>query len=161
MADATTRPAEDARMRPTEIRTAGLALEDRVPFGIAELHLCRNVLGFGAFELMDGSVVKLGHSVILYCELPGLRYQTLDGDFVSRLSSRVELATANDGVKVWDLSLGEAEDRCRSRRRDNYVNYRLTIPTSVAPGEYRLRLIQTDLVASQTTLAETPVTIVK
>ena len=42
--------------------------------------------------------------------------------------------TARDGVKVWDQSLGEAEDRCRSRRRDYYVNYRITIPTAVAPA---------------------------
>ena len=62
-------------------------------------------------------------------------------------------------MKVWDQSLGEAEDRCRSRRRDYYVNYRITIPTTVAPGDYRIRLTQTDLVAGQTASAELPVTI--
>ncbi len=159
MADATTTPAVDATTRSAEIRSAVLALEDRVPLGITELRLCRKVLGFGAFELLDGPAIKAGQPVIIYCELSGLRYQTVDQSFVSRLSSRVELVTARDGVKVWDQSLGEAEDRCRSRRRDYYVNYRITIPTTVAPGDYRIRLTQTDLVAGQTASAELPVTI--
>ena len=41
------------------------------------------------------------------------------------------------------------------------MNYRITIPTTVAPGDYRIRLTQTDLVAKQTASAELPVTIPK
>ena len=48
MADATTTPAVDATTRSAEIRSAVLALEDRVPLGITELRLCRKVLGFGS-----------------------------------------------------------------------------------------------------------------
>ena len=73
MADATTIPTLDATTRSAEIRSAVLALEDRVPLGITELRLCRKVLGFGAFEQLDGSMVKPGQPVILYCELSGLR----------------------------------------------------------------------------------------
>ena len=50
MADATTTPAVDATTRSAEIRSAVLALEDRVPLSVTELRLCRKVLGFGAFE---------------------------------------------------------------------------------------------------------------
>ena len=85
----------------------------------------------------------------------------MDQSFVSRLSSRVELVSAKDGAKAWEQSLGEAEDRCQSRRRDFYVNYRISIPATVAPGDYRLRLTQTDLLAHQTASAEVPVTIAK
>jgi len=159
MADATSSPAVDAPTRTAEIRSAVLALEDRVPLGITELRLCRNVLGFGAFEQLDSPALKPGQPVILYCELSGLRYQTVDQTFVSRLSSRVELVSAQDGAKVWEQSLGEAEDRCRSRRRDYYVNYRIALPATVAPGDYRIRLTQTDLVARQSASAELPVTI--
>ena len=161
MADATTTPALDATTRSAEIRSAVFALEDRVPLCITDLRLCRNVLGFGVFEPLEGPILKPGQPVILYCELSGLRYQTVDTDqsFVSRLSSRVELVSAKDGTKVWDQALGDAEDHCRSRRRDCYVNYRITIPATVPPGDYRIRLTQTDLVAHQTASSELPLTI--
>ena len=55
---------------------------------------------------------------------------------------------------VWSLPLGSADDLCRRRRRDFYVNYKVNVPTSVPPGPYRLRITQTDLVGQQTTDTE-------
>ena len=55
MAEATEVPTADASTRSAEIRSAALALEERVPLGINELHLCRKVLGFGSFESIDGA----------------------------------------------------------------------------------------------------------
>jgi hypothetical protein len=159
IADALKTQLQDSGTRSAQIRSAVLALEDRVPLGIADLRLCRNVLGFGAFEPLESSALKPGQAVIIYCELTGLRYEEREGSFVSRLRSRVELVAARDGKHVWGQSLGEAEDRCRNRRRDNYVNYRINLPASISPGEYHLRLIQTDLVADRTTSSELPVAI--
>ena len=59
MADATTTPSADAAARSAEIRSAVLALEERVPFGIADLRLCREVLGFGAFEPLERPILVL------------------------------------------------------------------------------------------------------
>jgi hypothetical protein len=161
IADAMKTQVQDSTARSAQIRSAVLALEDRVPLGIADLRLCRNVLGFGAFEPLDSSSLKAGQEVIVYCELTGLRYEEREGSFISRLRSRVELLAPRDGAHVWDQSLGEAEDQCRSRRRDNYVNYRINLPPSLSPGEYRLRLIQTDLVANRTTASELPLTVTR
>ena len=69
----------------------------------------------------------------------------------SRLASRVEIVAPGGGEPVWTQSLGTADDLCRHRRRDFYVNYRMTLPDGLAPGSYELRLIQDDLVAGQTT----------
>jgi hypothetical protein len=69
------------------------------------------------------------------------------------------MAAANDGKVQWEQSLGETEDQCRSRRRDNYVNYRVTLPSTLPAGDYRLRLIQTDLVGKRTASSELSLTI--
>ena len=127
--------------------------------GHHEHAVCRNVLGFGSFEPIEPSTLKAGQPVIVYCELLGLHYKNSGQSFVTRLSSRVELVDARSNSRVWEQPLGEAEDECRSRRRDNYANLRLNLPTSVKPGDYRLKLTQTDLVANQTASAELPVSI--
>ena len=153
--------AKDESTRAADIRSEVLALEDRVPLGVSDLRLCSKVSGFGSFELLPAAALKAGQPVLIYCELTGLRYQARDTIFVSRLSSRVELISARDGARVWEQSLGEAEDQCRSRRRDNYVNYRITLPKTLLAGDYRLRLTQTDLVANRSASAELPLTVTR
>ena len=46
---------------------------------------------------------------------------------------------------------------CGSRRHDFYVNYRVDLPGYLAPGSYRLRLTQTDLVAESNDIGRTAV----
>jgi hypothetical protein len=161
IAGAVKAPTKDDPTRPAEIRSAALALEDRVPLGATELRLCRKVYGFGSFEPLPASALKGGEPILIYCELTGLRYQARETGYVSRLSSRVELVSARDGTKVWELSLGEAEDQCRSRRRDNYVNYRIILPPTLPAGDYRLRLTQTDLVANHSASSELSLTVTR
>jgi hypothetical protein len=138
-------PAPSAR-----IRAAVETLEDRAPLEITELQLCRKVKRFGDYEALEASACRAGHAVILYCEMLGVRYAPEGGLQRSRLASRVEIV-GSGGEPVWTQSLGTADDLCRHRRRDFYVNYRMTLPDSLAPGAYELRLIQDDLVAHQTT----------
>ena len=131
-----------------------------VPLGIGELRLCRRVLGFGSFEPLADECVKAGQRILLYCELTGIQYEERGDDFVSRISSRVEIKRASGGPMLWQRELGDAQDVCRRRRRDYYVNYRLELPKTLGPGSYRLRLLQTDLVAGATTSTDIPLEII-
>jgi hypothetical protein len=134
---------------PARIRTAVAALEDQMPFEITELQLCRKVKGFGDYEPIEAAACRPGHGMIVYCEMTGVRYAPDAGCFRSRLASRAEIRGAGGGELVWTGVLGTADDVCHRRRRDFYVNYRVTIPESLAPGSYELRLIQDDLIGSQ------------
>ena len=160
IADAVKSSAKDDSTRSADIRSAVLALEDRAPLAVSNLRLCQKVSGFGSFEPLPDAPLKAGQSMILYWEVTGLRYQARDAGYVSRLASRLELVAARDGSKVWEQPLGEAEDQCRSRRRDNFVNYRITLPPTLPPGDYRLRLIQTDLVARRSASTELPLAVI-
>jgi hypothetical protein len=131
------------------------------PLGISELRLCRKVFGFGSFEPLVDDRVKVGQHLLVYCELTGLQYEVRDGDFASRISSRVEVKPAAGGPVLWKRELGDAEDVCRRRRRDYYVNYRVELPKSLGPGSYRLRLLQTDLIAGCSTSADIPLEITR
>ena len=72
----------------------------------------------------------------------------------------VERAVEGDRV-LWSQSLGTAEDVCRRRRRDYYVNYRLTLPdaATLPPGTYRLQIQQRDAYAGAEATGEITLTI--
>ena len=135
-------------------------LEKLTPLGVSELHLCRKVHGFGSFEPLNATALKSGQRLLLYCEVTGLEYQPKEHGFLSRLSSRIEIKAADSGLLQWEQELGSAEELFGRRRRDNYVNYVIELPKSLPPGNYRLKLIQTDLVANRSTSAEIPLQIV-
>jgi hypothetical protein len=141
--------ASDETQAAERFREAIDALETLGPLQVADLRLCRKVQGYGSFEPIDPTSVRPGKPVILYCEMTGLRYAPADGGVRSRLTSRVEIVAKAGGASVWSHELGTAEDVCRRRRRDYYVNYRLALPANLSPGNYELRLTQTDLLAEQ------------
>jgi hypothetical protein len=143
-----------------EVPAAILPLEELTPFGVSELHLCRKVHGFGSFETLNQTALKSGQRLLLYCEVTGLEYEPKDNGFLSRLSSRIEIKAADSGLLQWEQDLGSAEDLFGRRRRDYYVNYLIELPKSLLPGNYRLKLSQTDLVANRSTSAEISLQIV-
>jgi hypothetical protein len=150
----------DRTPKTAEVPSAIPPLEQVTPFGVSELHLCRKVHGFGSFEPLNETALKSGQRLLLYCEVTGLEYQPKDHGFLSRLSSRIEIKAADSGRLQWEQELGSAEDLFGRRRRDYYVNYLIELPKSLPPGNYRLKLMQTDLVANRSTSAEIPLKII-
>ncbi|MBV8610616.1 MAG: hypothetical protein JO034_24570 [Singulisphaera sp.] len=142
-------PSED-RTRAAEIRQAVEALEEQAPLEIADLHLCRAVHGFGDFDALDAATCRSGQSLIVYCELSGVRYERNGETFRSRLSSRVEIVPTKGGKSVWEHSVS-ASEVSRRRRRDYYVACPITLPTQLAPGSYELHLTQKDEVSGRAT----------
>jgi hypothetical protein len=130
------------------------------PLSIGKLCLCRKILGFGSFEPRGESRVKAGQQILLYCEMTGMQYEPKDASFVSRLSSNIEIGSIEKDTFQWARQFGPEDDVCASRRHDFFVNYKFSVPTTLPPGSYRLRLTQTDLVANRSTSAEIPILIV-
>jgi hypothetical protein len=152
--------AADRTKPAAEVPSAIPPLEELTPFGVSELHLCRKVHGFGSFEPLNGTALKSGQRLLLYCEVTGLEYEPKDHGFLSRLASRIEIRSADNGLIQWEQDLGSAEDLFGRRRRDYYVNYRIELPKSLPAGNYRLKLTQTDLVANRLAFGEIPLQIV-
>jgi hypothetical protein len=156
-------PAEESPARADEglapATAAAPATKRPAPLEITELRLCRKVINFGVFEPMDLTAVKAGQRLLVYCELTGLDYEPRGQLFISRLASHIELRNGSDESIVWEQSPEVGEDTCRRPRRDYYVNYRIELPSTLEPGPYRLRLIQTDLIADRTTSKDVPIAI--
>jgi hypothetical protein len=163
LAQASARAEGPAGAADPALREAITALEANLPLTVGTLALCRKVQGFGQYEPLAEPSCRAGQTVVVYCELDGLRYEPeADGARLrSRLESTVELRAAEGDRVVWSQALGTAEDVCRRRRRDYYVNYRLTLPDAAAlpPGAYRLRVHQRDAMGGNEATAEIPLTI--
>ena len=134
---------------------------ERPHLEIASFRLISRVKDFGSFEPVNPDTLKPGQRVRVYCEMAGLEYQSRGDAFVSRLAAYFELRSGADGPVVWEQAPGIAEDKCHRPRRDYYVSYVVEFPTTLEPGPYRLRLIQTDLVGNRATSSELPLTIVR
>jgi hypothetical protein len=143
--------AEHPTSASPDLRAAAQAIEAEAPLAILDLQFCRKVSGFGNFDSLTGHTLRPGQTFILYCEMGGLQYDPKGAGFHSKLESRAEIVSDRGGATVWKQSLGTAEDTCRHRRRDYYVNYRLTLPGSLPKGSYQFRLIQKDLLAGRET----------
>jgi hypothetical protein len=132
----------------------------RSELAIVALCFCRRVDGFGSYDPAERDSLEPGRSVGLYWEVEGLKTER-DGDwFKTRLSC--SLAIVPEGVEepAWRRTLDPAEDACRRPRRDFFVNTRLTIPDSLKPGRYELRLTLEDRVAKQSVSQTLPFAVV-
>ncbi len=130
------------------------------PLTIEAAKLCRKIQGFGSYEPLKSSTLRPGRSALVYCELGGLEYRA-DGDgFTASVATRVELIRPADDQKVWEVADG-AVDHSPTKRRDVYVGTLVTLPETIAPGEYTLRLYQADSTSGRTASTEIPVTIAR
>ncbi len=132
------------------------ALESYAPLQITALSFCRKIDGFGHYDPIEAPAVRAGQPLLVYCEMAGLHYEVRQDDYRSRIASQVEILSTNGGNVVWSEMLGTAEDVCRRRRRDYFVNYRIVVPAKLAPGSYSLRLSQTDQVSNRSVSALLP-----
>ena len=130
------------------------------PLSVSKVCLCRKIIGFGSYEPLTESRVKPGQQILLYCEMTGMQFELKDESFVSRLSSKIEIGSVENGVVQWAHDFRPAVDVCASRRRDFFVNYKFSVPPELPPGSYRLRLTQSDLIANRSAVSEIPLMIV-
>ncbi len=150
-------PTEDQE-RANELREAVAAIEEQAPLEVTDIRLCRKVNGFGSFDAIDPSECQPGQPLIVYCEVSGVRYAETGENFKSRLTSHIELLSSKGGEPLLKQTI-PVEDFCRRRRRDYFVNYRITLPEGLEAGKYEMRLTQEDELAGRTATSKISLTI--
>lgn len=156
---ATSTTAEPIAEPPGDLVVTPVPATSAPKFAISEMRICKRVFGFGRTEPPASSACKAGQVVLLYCELDGVRDEETADGFRSRLAATVAIVPASGGQPVWSEDLGIAEDHCDRRRRDFFVNFRITLPANLPPGEYQIRLTQKDLLAGTDASRSLPLTV--
>lgn len=144
--------SEGSRNRDEAVESAA----KDVRFRLRTAQFCEKIGGFGVYVPSSSTVFKPGQDVLVYCEPEGIAYQTDSDGFRSRIASRVEILSEGSKDSVWSEDMGYVEDICRSKRRDYYVNFRVSLPESLAAGRYRLKVSQVDLIGETDASTEIP-----
>lgn len=104
---------------------------------------CREVYGYGAYEPTTDGRYAPGDQVILYVELDNYRSDATAEGYRTTFDSSYRLINqAGDEVVSKDFPV--VDDLCLTLRRDFHIEYAMTLPETVAPGDYRLELTVTD-----------------
>lgn len=122
---------------------ASAALGQLGDLRIENLTFCDEVYGFGAYDPIDAPRFTAGQSVSLYTEVENYRSESTEEGYRTSLATSYRVVDRH-GALVDSGEFPVVEDLCLSRRRDFHIQYSVTLPTTVYPGEYRLQLTITD-----------------
>lgn len=143
--DTTAQPERSRRASAASHHQA--AASDRVrqlgSLQVKNLTFCDEVYGFGAYEPIDEPAFKAGDVVSLYAEVENYRSESTERGLRTSLATSYRVVDRH-GTLVQDGEFPVVEDHCLSPRRDFHIQYSVTLPTTVYPGEYRLELTITD-----------------
>lgn len=154
-------PASSADDAMDSARRLERALGEFADLRIARLELCTRVLTFGVFETMPAEQFVAGkaNQTILYCEVGNFASEVDgEGKYRSRFASRVEVLTPT-GQSVFSHEEPLIEDRCRRRRTDFFIAQRITLPATLPPGDYTLKVTLEDKLANRVNESSIPLTL--
>jgi len=127
----------------THLDEAVSHLRELGSLSIRNLAFCKNVYGYGAIEPYDQDRFSPGQQVFLYVEVENYHSQSTEKGFCTSLGSTYELLDEH-GTRVGGGEFPDVDDCCRSRRRDFHIQFGVTLPEKLAPGQYQLQLVVKD-----------------
>ncbi len=154
-------PVSDGTEALNESERLVQVLSDRADPTVPTVELCRKVVTFGVYEKMPPEAFLAGRSVqaIVYTEIGNFRSEvTAEGQYRTMVGTRLEIMTA-DGQSVWQREEPEIVDTCRRQRRDFFIAQRITLPPTLAAGDYVLKVLAEDRLSGKATETVLPFTI--
>lgn len=147
----------DIKARP--LVELGDHFANRADLTIDTAAFCTVVRAFGSYDPIEPARFTAGESrwVVFYCEVDGFASRPDEANrWTTRLSMSLKLFTES-GVEIWATPAQEVTDVARRPRRDFFLNQKIQIPATLAPGRYFVKATVEDLIADR--VAEKTVTI--
>jgi hypothetical protein len=127
---------------------------------VRNLSFVESVDGYGVYERRELNEFRPGDPVTLYTEVENFRSDSTNEGYRTTLATSYEVLDAA-GQRVDGSQFPEVEDVCQNQRCDFHMQYGVTLPTAIYPGEYQLRLTITDQLSHKIGQASVPFTIVE
>lgn len=127
----------------THLDEAVSHLRELGSLSLRNLSFCQTVYGYGAIEPYEADRFSPGEELSLYVEMENYHSQSTEKGYCTLVGSSYELLDAESN-RVAGGEFPDVDDCCRSRRRDFHIQYGLTLPSTLPPGEYRLQLVVKD-----------------
>ena len=110
---------------------------------VRNLNIVESVDGFGVYQPRESLEFRPGAPVSLYAEVENLQSESTQEGYRALLSTSYEVVDIS-GQRVDGRQFPDVEDVCKNPRRDFHMQYGVTLPERIYPGEYQLRLTITD-----------------
>jgi hypothetical protein len=118
-------------------------LRELSSLSLRNLAFCKQVYDYGVYEPCDGTSFAPGQQISLYAEVENYRSESTEKGYSTSLGTSYNIVNDKDEL-VDGGQFPDVQDCCRSRRRDFHIQYGLTLPKNISPGEYRLELVVKD-----------------
>ena len=110
---------------------------------VRNLTFCDEVLAFGVYKQRASSRFRAGEEVTIYLEVDNFRTEATDDGNHTRIGTSYRVLD-DRGNRVDSREFPAVDDYCYSRRRDFHIQYGVTLPERIYPGDYKLELTLTD-----------------
>ncbi len=119
------------------------ALAELATLQIRNLTFVEKVEGFGAYAPLKRTQFDPGAAVSLYAEVENFASTSTAEGYETVLATSYQV-TDSAGKRIDGAQFPDVTDICRGRRRDFHLQYGVTLPMRISPGDYRLELTITD-----------------
>jgi hypothetical protein len=147
-----TDPAQRATQTVAQLRSAAWQLQSSAHLKLRNVAFCRQIDGFGNYEILAADDLIPGEAVLIYAEVRNFAsVPTAEGYYSTRIKSTVEIYTVGQERQLMDRSTFDVtEDQCRTIRSDYYHSYRINIPSHLSSGPHTLKLTIQDEATGKT-----------
>lgn len=126
-------------------------VRSRADLSVPRVVLCKSIVTFGQYTPFEPLEFKAGkpNKVLLYVEVENFSMEkTSSGQFRVLLTMRQSLLN-KAGEELWSAKEENIEDLSRQPRRDFYLAAERTIPKTLNPGDYVLKVEIEDVLAGK------------
>lgn len=152
----------EALIASSQVLTAALNAQRKVE--IAQVALCKQVVGFGNYETFEKNEFSANDMprVLVYTALDNFKSAAQsDGQYAVKLVQELSLfkAGGRNRAPVWSEQPVQVMDVARSPRRDFFLVQVLRLPEKIEAGEYELQVKVSDLADGGSSVSRLPLRI--
>ncbi|MBL9141100.1 MAG: hypothetical protein JNK53_04475, partial [Phycisphaerae bacterium] len=155
--------APEPPVAPPPIAPQPIAPPEPIDVGVPTVRkpaLATDVRGFGDLTPVVPAQLPVGGRAIVYFELAGWHSPPReDGQFVTEATYAIQVLDS-EGHPQWSDAPQRAKDVSRVVRTDLFVTRLITLPASLRPGQYALRIVGNDTASGAQSVVTMPFEIV-
>lgn len=140
------------------------ALTGGPKLAIPKVDLCTRVDGFGRYTPLTNHkfLARANSRFIVYSELDGFSSEYTDGNFVTRLATRVSIESERDNIEVWQRSpeWTAVVDSSDVRRGEFFLCEIIPVSEYLSVGSYRLKIEVRDEATGVVAVSTVPIQVV-
>lgn len=128
-----------------QLRSAARHLARESVLTIRRLEICSQISSFGRVSAFPSNDFEAGQPLLLYAEIENFGTEpTPRGTQRTSFEARLQILHADSDTPIETTELDDISDEASSERTDYFQSFELTVPSHLAAGDYRIRLMVRD-----------------